>query len=129
MKKQRNHIEDDIQMAVVALARQMEWVYPEIVLLYYVQNGGKRSVQKAARAKNMGELPGVPDLVLPISDGVHSSLYIEMKKPKGRLSKSQKILHPILRQYGNKVVVCDNVEDAIDELTGYIKDRRANYER
>ncbi len=126
MKKQRNHIESDIQMAIVAIARQLEYLYPELALLYHIPNGGKKNIKQRMRDKHLGELPGITDLCLPVSNGPFSSLYLELKQPGGRLSKSQEILHPILRKYGNKVVVCDNVEDAIDELIGYIKDRREN---
>lgn len=61
-------------------------------LLYAVPNGGSRYKLEAIKMKREGTTAGVPDLHLeaPSSDGVYSSLYIEMKTPVGTVQKSQK---------------------------------------
>lgn len=61
-------------------------------LLYAIPNGGKRpNAVMGAKLKREGVVAGVPDLhlELPSHDNKYSSLYIEMKTPKGRLQQSQ----------------------------------------
>jgi len=108
----------------------MTWVgynkhrFPELGLLFAIPNGGHRNIIVATKLKREGVKPGIPDLCLPMGDGEHCALYIEMKRPKGKPTKIQSGVHVKLRQYGNKVVICDSLTSAAQELINYIVKRR-----
>lgn len=104
----------------------MRWVeyninkYSELELLYAIPNGGSRNIIEATNLKKEGVKAGIPDLCLPVSKGVYSSLYIEMKSEKGILSESQKDVILKLHKFGNAVRVCRNWEDARNVIMDYL---------
>jgi hypothetical protein len=84
-------------------------------LLYHIRNGGSiASAREGNKFKAMGVVKGIPDLHLAIpatSEGIqYASLYIEMKKPKGKESEDQIRIHEKLREAGNMVVTCRNLK-------------------
>lgn len=95
--------------------------YPELKLLYHIPNERKCSAQEGARFKRMGVKSGVPDLVLPVSVGVHHGLYIEMKAPNGRVSETQKWWLKELTAQGYLAVVCYGWEQAVHSLEMYLE--------
>lgn len=79
------------------------------VITLHIPNGGKRDAFEARRLKEMGVLPGFPD-VAHIWGRIH---LIEFKEPGGgRLSPAQIALHPRLIAAGATVKVVDNLADA-----------------
>lgn len=64
------------------------------------------------------QTPGVPDLLL-----MHPSrqvvLFVECKRPGGRLSKAQREWHQIAEQSGLKVSTCDSVESFAEQLRAF----------
>lgn len=109
--------EDQIQ------AQAVEWFrlqYPND-LMFAVPNGGKRHIATAIKMKRTGALAGVPDLFLARANRKYPGLFIEMKKPKGRLTPSQKEVIPIIESKGYLVEVCFSFEDFKDIVDSYMK--------
>lgn len=84
--------EDGHQYALMLWAQQpsIRQKWPELALLYHIENERQCSPQQAARRKRMGVKRGVPDLCLPAARHGYKGLYIELKKPGGRVSDEQK---------------------------------------
>lgn len=108
------------QQAVITWSRWNVSKYPELALLHAIPNGGARAKKTAGILKAEGTLPGIPDLHLPVARGGYHSLYIEMKKHKGRLSDAQTEVIPLLQAEGNRVDVCFGWEEAIAVLVNYL---------
>jgi hypothetical protein len=90
-------------------------------LLYAIPNAGKRSRFMAARAKAEGLRAGMPDLCLPIHTKNYGALYIEMKeRVAGRLESHQQVMHRMLRESGNYVIVCMSWDDAKSAIEEYL---------
>ncbi len=135
------HIEESHQIAFI------EWLslnYPDIYnVTFAIPNGGKRNIREAARLKQQGVKPGVPDLLVayPVKKAFNEvcgggleiitvvsypGLFIEMKRPitafsaKPSLTKSQKVMLGWLEAKGYKCVVAYGFDDAVTELRNYI---------
>lgn len=91
------------------------------MLLFAVPNGGKRSKSTAASLKAEGALSGVADLILLKSNGVFSSLCIEMKAGKNKQSDEQIKWQKEAEKAGNKYVVCYSLDEFIIEIENYLK--------
>lgn len=76
--------------------------------------------RKGATLKAMGLRPGVPDLFLAMMRGGFGGLYVEVKGPKGRLSKVQRDYHAKLIKQGYCVRVGDGKEVCKDIISQYI---------
>lgn len=105
----------------------IEWVrwhknkYPILdALLFATPNGGKRNIITAARLKKEGAKAGVLDLCLPISRQGYSTLWIEMKFGKNKLTPSQELFKAALESEGACVQVCYTAENAIKILQWYV---------
>lgn len=77
--------EDDLQRAC---ANYMSYQHSR-VLSYHVPNGGKRNGREAVKFKQMGVIPGIPDLIIDHPVGGYPGLRVELKAKKGRLQDSQ----------------------------------------
>lgn len=89
-------------------------------LLFHVPNGGLRSGgREGAMLKGQGVLSGVPDLCFMWVNGAN---WIEVKKPGGILSKSQKALIALWGyiRTGSAVKVVYNSDDAISHIRNII---------
>lgn len=115
--------EDGHQYSVMLWAAQesIRTRWPELALLYHVENERQCSPQQAARRKRMGVKKGVPDLVLPVARGGYHGLYIELKKPKGKLSDDQEWWLDRLSINGYCAMVCYGWEKAAYVLEWYLK--------
>lgn len=83
----RKRPEDDLQRKCVEILERVHPRYQGDVLWFHVPNGGGRSKVEAAIFKGLGVVAGVPDLVLIWGRG---TLLVELKAPRGRLTKSQR---------------------------------------
>jgi hypothetical protein len=72
--------------------------------------GGWRSPTEGAILKSMGARAGSPDLLI-VRAG--QPLFIEVKRPGGRLSSSQIQCHAELARAGAEVAVIDNIDAAL----------------
>lgn len=86
----RQSQEHQEQVAVFDWAGFATGRWPELALLYAIPNGGERHPAVAVRLKAEGMKAGVPDLCLPVARGGYHGLYIELKRPAGRLSPKQR---------------------------------------
>ncbi len=116
----------------------MQWVniystrYPEVGLIYCNHNTQLLADKiKAGRWKALGGKAGIPDLFLPVGTASFNGLYIEFKspdkKPKtsksaGGVSKDQQKMFGLLREQNYKVIVCYDVEEAIEEVKLYMRE-------
>lgn len=112
--------EDTEQIEVMEWCRWRQGRYPELKLLHHCPNGGSRNKREAIKLKQMGVLPGVPDLHLPVPKGVYASLYIEMKWGNGRPGNDQKAFLREAAEAGNFCVVCYGAECAIEVIAAYV---------
>ncbi len=127
----------------------MEWLakqYPDVYkVTFAIPNGGKRNLREAARLKQQGVKPGVPDILVaypvkrtynePCTGGLQiitvesfPGLFIEMKrpieplKPKPTISAAQKAMMSWLSAKGYKCVIAYGFEDAVISLKRYLNE-------
>ena len=111
--------EEQFQVALVGWFRVQ---YPEFSdLLYIIANGENVGPTRMKRLKQMGLVPGMPDLMLAVTTVHHPGLYIEMKSTKGRLRESQKSIHMQLEGQRYKVVVSHGWDDAKKVIQEYLR--------
>ena len=89
-------------------------------------NGGKRNPREAAKLRGMGVKPGVPDVLVferweGCGDEGHG-VAIELKGPKGRISKLQQQWLERLDERGWLVGVCSTTDEIV-ELLQYVVPR------
>lgn len=108
--------ERQIQIECVSWFRMR---YPEASGVFFsVPNGGARNAWTAKNLRDEGAMSGVADLILLVPRHGYASLCIEMKKPGGRQSESQKAFQEACRLFKNKYVVCYS----FDEFKAVIED-------
>ena len=117
------HLESDIQIACV---RWFRYRHPKLArLLFAVPNGGARNAVTASILKAEGVVAGVADLLLLVPSGGWHGLAIEMKKPTGRQSESQKAWQIAVEGQGYRYAVCRSVEGFITTVEGYLADGKS----
>lgn len=95
--------------------------YPELKAMYAIPNGGKRHFLEARNLRLAGVKAGIPDICLPVARQGYLALYLEMKSEKGTLTEKQGEMIECLQEYGNKVAICKNCEEAIDFIVWYLE--------
>lgn len=92
-------------------------------LLFAVPNGGRRDAVTGAKLKDEGVLAGVADLIFLKRNSRYCGLLIEMKKPKGKQSESQKEWEQIINSLGEfKYVCCHSFDEFRDEVEDFLND-------
>jgi hypothetical protein len=86
------------------------WRLARDVFITHIPLGGKRSKTEAAIMKGLGVQAGVPDL-LAIKSG--QIFFLELKAPKGRLSKEQEETQDRLRKAGAIVGTATGLDEAL----------------
>lgn len=102
--------------------------YPELNLLYAIPNGSYKSKSAARKFKAEGLRAGCPDMCLAVKsdtdsrwpDEQYNALYIELKRPGGRVSPAQKVWIDWLNEYGNYACVCYGADLAIAKICWYL---------
>jgi hypothetical protein len=117
---------DDACYEKGGLAYAMKWygsqdALPILDELYAIPNGGERNKAVAAKLKAEGVKPGTPDTHFPVACGQYHSLYIEMKKPGGKVSPEQRDRIARLTANGNLVYVCYTWIEATGKLRYYLE--------
>lgn len=111
--------ERQIQIECVSWFRMR---YPEASRVFFaVPNGGARNAWTAKNLRDEGALSGVADLILLVPKKGYASLCIEMKKPGGRVSDSQKTFCEAAKAFKNKYVVCYSVEEFKAAVREYLE--------
>ena len=111
--------ERQIQIMCVSWFRMK---YPEASRVFFsVPNGSFRNAWTAKNLRDEGALSGVADLILLVPKKGYASLCIEMKKPGGRVSDSQKTFCEAAKAFKNKYVVCYSVEEFKTAVREYLE--------
>lgn len=124
----RRSIEQTLQQQLMQICHLYSAQEPLFGRLYHIPNGGYRSPAEAGILKSMGVRAGVPDLHLPIGCGGFYGLYIEMKKPGGKVSSDQEDWIGFLRAQDHCVQICESVDAAWSVLCWYLR-QRSNTQR
>ncbi len=88
--------------------------------IFAIPNGGKRDARTAANLKREGVLSGVWDIFVPIPNGEHCGLWIEMKAGRNKLTANQKQFREGLSAY-YKFAVCYDWIEAKTVIEEYLK--------
>ena len=111
--------ERQIQIECVSWFRMR---YPEARKVFFsVPNGGARNAWTAKNLRDECALSGVSDLILLVPKKGYASLCIEMKKPGGRMSDTQKTFFEAAKAFKNKYVVCYSVEEFKTAVREYLE--------
>jgi hypothetical protein len=86
------------------------------VLIFHIGNERKCSIATGKRLKAEGIVAGIPDYCIPAW-----SLWIEMKKPGGRLSEAQKNMIEYLTRIGHTVIIGYGARDASEKVLEFCK--------
>lgn len=112
--------EHDEQAALIRWAHLLECRIPELAILYAIPNGGLRHPRTAARLRAEGARAGVWDLHLPVPRNGAPGLWIEMKRPGGRLTREQIAWGAAVRAQGARTVVCHSWIEAAHAILDYL---------
>lgn len=113
--------ESEIQQACI---QWFQYAYPQLWqdgMLYHNANEGIRPGGQGRRIKREGLRKGVADLCLSVPRKGYGALYIEMKKPGGRLSPEQKTWGECAIKHGNLWVVCYSREEFEKVVNDYLQ--------
>lgn len=116
--------EHDEQVAVIKYCDSHP--NPDYADIYAVPNGGKRAIGLAVKLKAEGVRRGIPDLFLPKPRGEFHGLYIEMKKPGGRVSPEQLERMNRLKSDGYKTAICTSATVAISVIESYMQQQNGS---
>jgi len=111
------HNENWHQRQLIQWCRQFSWGQ----FLFHIPNETTGGQGWITRNRQMGCRKGVPDLMLPVPMHGFHGLFIEMKKPGGRMDEMQKRWLKVLEQFGYKAICCKGWEEAKDALQGYME--------
>lgn len=96
--------------------------YPEASGVFFaVPNGSARNAWTAKNLKDEGVLSGVADLLLLVPRHGYAGLCIEMKKPGGTVSKSQKSFKAAVERFKYKYSVIYSVDEFKRLITDYLE--------
>jgi len=114
--------EHELQIQVVTMLR---WCLRPDVIMRHVPNGELRDKRTAAKLRAMGVLPGSADLEFfwkdywENSEGSHTAfaaLFLELKRPGGKLSEEQVAFALAVRLAGAEFEVVTSVDQAISAV-------------
>lgn len=117
MNDTEGHNEAWHQRQLIQWARQFSWGQ----FLFHIPNETTGGQGWIVRNRQMGCRKGVPDLMLPIPMQGYHGLFIEMKKPGGRVHPVQKKWNAALNELGYLAICCYGWEEARDALQRYME--------
>lgn len=94
--------------------------HPDLGLSFAIPNAARRGPALAFWMKAEGMRAGVPDWCLPVPRGSYAGLWIEFKRPGGKLSDAQKVYGDMLQGHGHFVDVCLSAQAAIELVKWYL---------
>ena len=114
--------EKHMQMAFVLLVKMK---YPYLIFTMApagVTRGSKKNrIRTGVESKKMGYCKGWPDLFFAEPRHGYHGLFIEFKAKAGSKTTEQRSLFPRLEKRGYWGVVARSVDEAMKELTAYLK--------
>lgn len=109
---ERDHQRSVFEYRSVKVYEDERWEY-----LYANVNGQYRRGERP----EPGLTAGVPDMTLAWPEGSHHGLYVELKRPGGRLTDSQEEWLERLRKAGYAAKVCYGADEAIATIERYLE--------
>lgn len=109
-----NPSEHSIQATLIA---ELDYKMRRDIVRLAIPNGGMRHPTVGKMLKDEGLLPGSPDLVFALKAG--HTLWLEMKKAKGRLSDEQIGVHHKLRALDHQVEIAYSLDQALEICDRY----------
>lgn len=113
------------QCAVFCWIALNQAAYPDALKAHAIPNGGERNPIVAARMKAEGVRPGVFDIFLPVARRGYHGLFIEMKKPGGKLSDAQEKKQAEYVADGYAAFMCDHWQHAVELIAWYLERGRS----
>jgi len=118
-KKDKPLTERAIQVAAVSFLRNF---YPEIIL-FAVPNGANTTEVNRYQLIREGLLSGVPDIFVAHKSKIHPGLFLEFKKPGGKLSDKQKVVIDRLKKAGYRVEVVYDTMEAVNIVLDHVNEK------
>ena len=113
--------EYQIHCGIVSQLKKKNNPFKDIIKrMNHPASGEKRNEKTAAKLKKMGVIEGVPDLHLPFPKKPYHGFYMEIKKPKGKLSKKQKDYIQYLISVGYAVKIARSIGEGKDAVMKYL---------
>ena len=112
-------MEHDIQVACIEWCLWSQSKYPGLEYIFAIPNGGHRHIGTAIRLKNEGVKPGVPDLFLPVAKRNFNGLFLEIKTPKGAVSKPQEKFMSGVISLGFLACIIRSIDDFTKTIEWY----------
>ena len=124
MTVRRRRDEEHVQQRELCYwATLHEHIYPELVWLHAIPNGGARSKATAGKLKAEGVRAGVWDLFLPCARGKYHGMYIEMKANKNKLTPKQVKFRAAMQEQGYYMPdPCYAWHEAKDRILEYLNE-------
>ena len=111
------HIE---QSRFFAILRRMEPSYPGLRGAFAIPNGFLDTKAKRIKASREGVLSGVPDIFIPWPHKGFHGLFLEFKKPGGRVTQAQQEYLNLMASRGYKAEVAFGLRQALEILKDYL---------
>lgn len=112
--------ESQIQQSCINWFKMQHRALWEQGVLFHIANEGIRLAGMGSRVKREGVVRGVADLCLAMPRHGYGALYIEMKRPTGRVSAEQEAWGKNMTKHGNKYVVCRSVDEFMVTINRYL---------
>ncbi len=91
--------------------------------MFHVPNEGRHHIRHRVNMKAKGVVSGIPDFTLIFHAG--EARFIELKVKGNYLSKNQKAVREALEGLGCDYAVCHTLDEFIEAVTGWAKQRLA----
>ena len=116
--------ESSEQIKIFLWIKENEEVYPVLKTIFHTPNSFfGTGFAIIMWLKKLGMRKGVYDIIVPIAKKGYSSLWIEMKKEKGKLSSEQKMFSELINLYSDfptKFEICYNSDNCIKLIKEYL---------
>jgi len=117
-------LEGQIQIEVMDWVRSNEETYEQLKVIFHTPNSFFGTGYAIIMwLKKLGMRKGVYDIIVPISKNGYSSLWIEIKKGKGKLTLEQKMFSDLINKHSNnptKFEVFYDAQSCIDCIRDYL---------
>jgi hypothetical protein len=117
-------LEGQIQIAIMDWVRANEEEHPVLKVVYHTPNSFFGTGYGVIMwLKKLGMRKGVYDIIVPISKQGYSSLWIEIKKGKGKLTPEQKMFSELINLYSDnptKFEVFTDADSCINSIKDYL---------
>ena len=90
-------------------------------VIFHCPNGGQRNVREGAKFKRMGVKSGIPDLIVPINNGKHNQLWIEIKQGKGSQEDNQQEWERVCPILNIRYEICRTKNEIVDLVLDYME--------